>query len=279
MQQAGRQAGLRQAVGQERCRAAEPGDAAAHEGEPHPERSRSLAGMSVPLSVFEAAGYADADAKKTKRKFDEQEVSLQHLANGDITQVLAVRRCTITLRSCADRRRPHLTPRCRRPCCCKRTPHADCSFAAQDMLRDEFGIGQLGKRLKLLEAAKAASAKAPKTKRRAAPADPEPEKSKDVVVRQRKGKQPAQPRPATALAEPRKPQPPDRRSMKQKIMDPKTVAEINELRNLPVQMSDWCSRTLGGARDVVAVGAIVLSLAYWGATAMNVLPPGMNLLP
>ena len=45
--------------------------------------------MSVPLSVFEAAGYADADAKKAKRKFDEQEVSLQHLANGDITQVLA----------------------------------------------------------------------------------------------------------------------------------------------------------------------------------------------
>jgi hypothetical protein len=47
--------------------------------------------MSVPLSVFEAAGYADADAKKAKRKFDEQEVSLQHLANGDITQVLARR--------------------------------------------------------------------------------------------------------------------------------------------------------------------------------------------
>ena len=146
------------------------------------------------------------------------------------------------------------------------------------MLRDEFGIGQLGKRLKLLEAAKAASAKAPKTKRRA-PADPEPEKGTDVVVRQRKGKQPAQPRPAATLAEPRKPQPPDRRSMKQKIMDPKTVAEINELRTLSVQMSDWCSRTLGGARDIVAVGSIVLSLAYWGATAVDVLPPGWSLLP
>ena len=54
--------------------------------------------MSVPLSVFEAAGYADADAKKAKRKFDEQEVSLQHLANGDITQVLA--RCIGATQPC-----------------------------------------------------------------------------------------------------------------------------------------------------------------------------------
>ena len=58
--------------------------------------------MSVPLSVFEAAGYADADAKKAKRNFDEQEVSLQHLANGDITQVLADlpphRRCALAHR-------------------------------------------------------------------------------------------------------------------------------------------------------------------------------------
>lgn len=145
------------------------------------------------------------------------------------------------------------------------------------MLRDEFGIGQLGKRLKLLEAAKAASAKAPKTKRRAAPADPEPEPSKEVAVRQRRGKQPAQPRPAVTSV--RKPQPPDRRSMKQKIADPKTVAEINALRGLAQQMCDWSSRTLGGARDAVAIGSILLSLAYWGATAMEVLPPGMDLLP
>eukprot|EP01043_Picozoa_sp_COSAG02_P011209 COSAG02_NODE_409_length_22892_cov_11.461150_13_plen_68_part_00 len=65
--------------------------------------------MSVPLSVFEAAGYADADAKKAKRKFDEQDVSLQHLANGDITQVLAVpplhHQCA-TVQRCTTRCRP-----------------------------------------------------------------------------------------------------------------------------------------------------------------------------
>jgi hypothetical protein len=67
--------------------------------------------------------------------------------------------------------------------------------------------------------------------------------------------------------------------MKQKIMDPKTVGDINELRSISVQMSDWWSRKLGGARDVVAVGSIVMSLAYWAATAKDVLPPGMSLLP
>eukprot|EP01044_Picomonas_judraskeda_P011815 COSAG03_NODE_1644_length_3724_cov_1.777103_3_plen_219_part_00 len=155
----------------------------------------------------------------------------------------------------------------------------DCRVAAQDMLRDEFGIGQLGKRLKLLEAAKAANAKVPKTKRRAAPADPEPEPSKDVAVRQRKGKPAEQSRSAVASELKRKPTTADRRSMKQKIMDPKTVGDINELRSISVQMSDWWSRKLGGARDVVAVGSIVMSLAYWAATAMDVLPPGMSLLP
>lgn len=165
------------------------------------------------------------------------------------------------------------------PCCFGSAPTAGCHVAAQDMLRDEFGIGQLGKRLKLLEAAKAAMAKAPKMKRRAAPADPEPEPSKDVAVRQRKGKPAEQPRSAVASELPRKFATPDRRSMKQKIMDPKTVGEINELRGISVQMSDWCSRKLGGARDVVAVGSILLSLAYWAATVMDVLPPGMNLLP
>ena len=143
--------------------------------------------MSVPLSVFEAAGYSDADAKRAKGKFDEQEVSLQHLANGDITQVRSLLCCrqprypqptvlvvrsrqgvatTVVsglLSSCSfvvqESEAPTGLP----------APHdlllTGCHCTAQDMLRDEFGIGQLGKRLKLLEAAKTANANAPKTKR------------------------------------------------------------------------------------------------------------------
>ena len=254
--------------------------------------------MSVPLSVFEAAGYSDADAKRAKGKFDEQEVSLQHLANGDITQVRSLRCCRHprhpqpALLVARSRQRVATTVVSGLSSSCSfvvqeseaptglPAPHdlllTGCHCTAQDMLRDEFGIGQLGKRLKLLEAAKAANANAPKTKRRAAPADPVPEPKKEVALRQRKGKEPAKP---IVAAEPKAKRLPDRRSMKQKIMDPKTVAEINELRSMSVQLSDWFSRNLGGARDVVAVGSILLSLGYWGATAVDALPPGWDLMP
>ena len=55
---------------------------------------------------------------------------------------------------------------------------------AQDMLRDEFGIGQLGKRLKILDAAKAAAKSLPKAapKKKKAPA-PAPAPSKAVVAK------------------------------------------------------------------------------------------------
>ena len=150
--------------------------------------------------------------------------------------------------------------------------------AAQDMLRDEFGIGQLGKRLKVLEAARAEFAKQPKSKRKSAaraPAPaPAPEPAQAVsTLRKRKGEDSSQ-----AVAEPAPESttlsPPDRRSMQQKIMDPKTVQEINEMRSWTVQFADFVSRTLGGARDVVTVGTILLALVYYAALVTDSLPDG-----
>ena len=43
--------------------------------------------MSVPEAVFVAAGYSAAEAKKIKKAFDSQDIQLQHLTNGDVTQV------------------------------------------------------------------------------------------------------------------------------------------------------------------------------------------------
>ena len=43
--------------------------------------------MSVPEAVFVAAGYSAAEAKKVKKAFDSQDIQLQHLTNGDVTQV------------------------------------------------------------------------------------------------------------------------------------------------------------------------------------------------
>jgi hypothetical protein len=43
--------------------------------------------MSVPLAVFETAGFSSSEAAKMKKRFDEQDVLLQHLATGEITQV------------------------------------------------------------------------------------------------------------------------------------------------------------------------------------------------
>lgn len=257
--------------------------------------------MSVPLSVFTDAGFSAADAKSTKKKFDEQEIMLEMLTNGDVTQVRA---CRVPLRRAAVYVSPWpgtgIGRRCAgsagscslcsigaAPSSCRGAPCASSCSAqtcrrAQDMLRDEFGIKQLGKRLKVLEAAKTAMKDAPaqpKKKKAAAPKGA----GAGETLRNRKGgggetKRPPQP---VTIAEPqrKKPSGPDRRSMKQKIADPKTVAEINAMRGVPVQLSDFFARTLGGARDIVGVATILMCLGYWGATALDVLPPGYDLLP
>ena len=103
---------------------------------------------------------------------------------------------------------------------------------------------------------------------------PAPEPAQAVsTLRKRKGEDSSQ-----AVAEPAPEttslSPPDRRSMQQKIMDPKTVQEINEMRSWTVQFADFVSRTLGGARDVVTVGTIVLALVYYAALVTDSLPDG-----
>jgi hypothetical protein len=55
----------------------------------------------------------------------------------------------------------------------------------------------------------------------------------------------------------------DTRSMRQKIMDPRTVAEINEMRDYSTVLMDWVSRSLGPARHVVTGGLIAGSLALY----------------
>ena len=184
----------------------------------------------------------------------------------------ACTRCALTRRACSTCR-PNQRSRRTRPLAAVLT-----RAAAQDMLRDEFGIGQLGKRLKVLEAARAEFAKQPKSRRKSAaraPAPaPAPEPAQAVsTLRKRKGEDSSQavaePAPETTTLSP-----PDRRSMQQKIMDPKTVQEINEMRSWTVQFADFVSRTLGGARDVVTVGTILLALVYYAALVTDSLPDG-----
>jgi hypothetical protein len=45
--------------------------------------------MSVPLKVFIKAGFSQKDAEAKKKLFDEQEVQLHHLADGDVPQVIS----------------------------------------------------------------------------------------------------------------------------------------------------------------------------------------------
>lgn len=173
--------------------------------------------------------------------------------------------------------------------CASSTHRSLLARRTQDMLRDEFGIKALGKRLKILEAAKTAVKDAPaqpkKKKKAAAPAPAPASKGAahgGELLRKRKGAEVAKPRQPATLAAPEKKKNvggPDRRSMKQKIADPKTVNEINSMRGIAVQLSDFFSRTLGGARDMVGVGTILMCLGYWGATVLDVLPPGFDLLP
>jgi hypothetical protein len=65
--------------------------------------------MRVPTSVFRSAGFDNTAAVRLKEQFDAQDLLLQHVARGLVTQ---------------------------------------------EILRDEFGIAQLGKRLKVLDAAR-----------------------------------------------------------------------------------------------------------------------------
>ena len=55
--------------------------------------------MSVPQDLFVSAGYANDEAAKLKKMFDEQEVLLVHLATGEITQVRAGPRHRDSLRT------------------------------------------------------------------------------------------------------------------------------------------------------------------------------------
>ena len=45
---------------------------------------------SVPVEVLLTAGFSAKEAKEKKKLFDDQEVQLAHLANGDVSQVQTI---------------------------------------------------------------------------------------------------------------------------------------------------------------------------------------------
>jgi hypothetical protein len=51
------------------------------------------------------------------------------------------------------------------------------------------------------------------------------------------------------------------RSLRQRVEDPTTVADINLVRNWGVQLSDVFSRTLGKGKNPIAAGIIVAAIA------------------
>jgi hypothetical protein len=66
------------------------------------------------------------------------------------------------------------------------------------------------------------------------------------------------------------------RCMRQKIMDPSTVAEINAMRDWNVVIMDMASRNLGRLRDIVSVGAITMCLVYYFSEALGL---GVPIIP
>ena len=91
----------------------------------HTKQEQQPRAMSVPEAVFVAAGYSAAEAKKVKKAFDSQDIQLQHLTNGDVTQVPLHRAASPSTRSdsasVSQRRRgwPRACTRCaltRRAC-------------------------------------------------------------------------------------------------------------------------------------------------------------------
>ena len=64
----------------------------------------------------------------------------------------------------------------------------------------------------------------------------------------------------------------DMRSMRQKIMDPKTVSEINEMKDYPTMLMDWTSRTLGRTlRDIITVLSICGAIGWYAKVTFEAL--------
>lgn len=64
----------------------------------------------------------------------------------------------------------------------------------------------------------------------------------------------------------------DMRSMRQKIMDPKTVKEINAMKNYTTMAMDWSSRTFGRTvRDAFTVLCIGGSIGWYAKVTLEAL--------
>ena len=59
------------------------------------------------------------------------------------------------------------------------------------------------------------------------------------------------------------------RSLRQRVEDPATVADINLVRDWGVQLSDVFSRTLGKGRDPITAGIIVAAIAAYSYDVMH----------